>query len=174
MAYPITLELAYASNLWTEDNNFLAGLRANDSVRTTIQSTRTPNQQIMENQNPVSPEVLDALAGALKKAFDERQEKPDQYVVAYKNQKTDETLGYHADTFCTMTKEILEGKRYNGEDPYPQLAIIAKNLRYAMQRPQYVEQYMPGLTADDVYIDAIYLAEGTPKQNFHFKIVSNG
>lgn len=127
-----------------------------------------------ENPNPVPPEVLDALAGALKKVFEESQNRPDQYVVAYKRQDNDEIIGYHADTFCTVTKELLQGKRYAGEDPYPQLAVIAKNLKYAMGRPNYIEEYMPGLTAEQVYIDAIYLAEGTPKQSFHYKIINNG
>lgn len=126
----------------------------------------------MEDKNPATPELLEALAKALKKVFDEGQDRPDQYVVAYKRQKDDGVIGYHADSFCTVVTDILRGKRYSGEDPYPQLGIIANNLRSAMNKSRYVEAYMPGLTADDVYIDAVYLAEGTPKQNFQVKIIN--
>jgi hypothetical protein len=118
-------------------------------------------------------EVVDAIGEALKKSFEERQKRPDQYVVAYKK-KNEELIGYHADTFCNVTKNIFNGKRYAGSDPYSQLEVIWNNLKYAMSKETYVEKYMPGLTIDDVYIDAVYLAEGMEPQRFNLKIMNNG
>lgn len=131
----------------------------------------------MENK----AEVIGAITAAMKEAFDERQKQPFQYVVAYYLTKDDALLGYHADSFCNLTQEKMGAKRYNGKDPYGQLAIIRKNLDFTLlaqdvegfQRLSFSvrERYFKGLSAEDVYIVAEYLEDGIPPQRFKFKIV---
>ena len=80
-------------------------------------------------------EILDLLGEALKKNFEENQKKPNQYVVAYYKQSDDSLIGYHASTFCQVTQDILDAKRYSGDNPYSQLETIAKNVTKRLLSP---------------------------------------
>lgn len=85
-------------------------------------------------------------------------------------------------------KELIEGSIYhcmwNGEDPYSQLQIIAKNVAYTLDKEHtgifseinnsIKNNDFGGLKSDEIYMDAIYLAEGTPKQNFSYQIIDGG
>ena len=127
-------------------------------------------------------EILSLLVEKLKDTLNERQDEPNQYVVAYFKKSDDNLIGYHASTFCQLTNDILGGKRYSGEDPYPQLAIIAKNLRHTLKdkhegifaevHDKIRDTTFNGMSPDDIYIDAIYLTEGTPKQNFRITVIN--
>lgn len=132
----------------------------------------------------MNKEIVDKITEGLKKVFDENQERPNQFVVAYYRTKDDSLIGYHASTFCQVTNNILKAKRYSGEDPYPQLAVIAKNIKYTLQKEVHTGMFAEvnesikkddfgGLSSDEVWIDAIYLAEGMPKQSFRYQIVSD-
>lgn len=126
-------------------------------------------------------EIIQKVTDAIKKMLDERQDRPDQYIVAYFRTSDDSLIGYHLSTFCQTTGDILKAKRYSGDNPYSQLAIIAKNLRYTLKKDhegmfakiheQIRDIDFAGLDPGDIYMDAIYLAEGTPKQNFTVKVI---
>lgn len=123
--------------------------------------------------------VVTAVMGAMQERFEEEQKKPFQYVVAYYDKK-DKLLGYHVDTFCNLTQKIENGKRYNGENPYNQLATIRKNLDYTLDMTEEKakgnlfgglnmltkNKFYKDLTRDDVFIEAQYLEEGIPPQRF--------
>lgn len=129
--------------------------------------------------------LTEKLVDMLEKVFDEKQNKPNQYIVAYYRMKDDTLLGYHLSTFCQLTQDILKAKRYNGENPTSQLQIIRKNLDYTLDITEesaekalmgginlnIKNKYFEELEKSDVYIDAIPLEEGTPKQKFGFKII---
>lgn len=124
------------------------------------------------------------FAKYLKEAFDKMQERPNQYVVAYYRVSDDSLIGYHSSTFCQVTDDLLRGKRYSGENPYPQLETIAKNLKWTLDtdhkegelfasvNKSIQENDFGGLKSHEVYMDAIYLADGTPKQSFKYTIIS--
>ncbi len=127
--------------------------------------------------------LVAALTGALEKSFNERQEREFQYVVAYYKTKDDSILGYHASTFCELTQDIIQAKRYSGYNPYPQLQTISKNLKYTLDE-EHDERNMfkaafdhikknnfHNLKSSEVYMDAIYLDTDIPKQKFKFKIL---
>ena len=126
-------------------------------------------------------EVIEPLMQQMGKEFEKRQQLPNQYVVGYYRKKDDSLIGYHLDTFCTIGQDILQGKRYSGDNPYSQLEIIWKNLSSTIKdyphtgmfsapcnrsREQFGE-----LNCKDIYIDVIYLVEGTPTQKFKFQIL---
>ena len=134
----------------------------------------------MENKD----KVLKALQEVLTKVWDDGQKEPNQYVVAYKRVDNDELIGYHLSTFCQITKDILEGKRYSGESPYPQLKIIANNVKniLACQLEPKLEgwkaisqitkkAHFAEFGVGDVYLDAVYLTEGTPTQSCRLNII---
>lgn len=111
------------------------------------------------------------------------QLRPDQFVVGYFRTKDDSLIGYHMSTWCNYTEDILEAKRYSAENPYPQLATISKNLKHVLVGEIKEEDFFgeivkrvreaqwTGVQPDDVYLDAIYLAEGTPPQEFRMTII---
>lgn len=127
--------------------------------------------------------ILEKLGEILKGVHDELQSRPNQYVVGYFKQSDNTLIGYHASTFCQITQDILNGKRYAGENPYSQLEIIAKNLKYTLDTEKFegmfkevnegIQKDFGGLKSTEVYLDAIYLAEGTPKQDCKYVIVEN-
>ncbi len=131
----------------------------------------------------MNKELKKGVMGALQKAFDEMQERPNQFVVAYYKVSDDSLIGYHASTLCQLTQDILDAKRYASEDPYPQLAIISKNLRYTLANDHSEESLFSeihksikedsfnNMKPEEVYMDAIYLAEDTPKQSFRYTII---
>ena len=99
----------------------------------------------------------------------------DQYVVGYYQVKNDKLIGYHLSTSCQITDELLDGKRYSGDNPYLQLETISKNLKYILEcteeEPGFMgfgnatrEQYFEGYRHGDIYLQAIYLADDTPKK----------
>lgn len=137
------------------------------------------------NDDKDKEKVLDAFVGALKKQFEENQERPHQYVVQYLRVADDSLIGYHASSFCQVTDDVFSGKRYSGENPYSQLATIFKNLKSVLEtteddtdlfgpiRFKIKEAYFKDLTIDDVYIEAEYLDEDAPKQTFKFTKLDN-
>lgn len=127
--------------------------------------------------------IKDEIMEVLKQVHEDLQSRPNQYVVAYFKQSDNTLIGYHASTFCQITQDILKGKRYAGENPYKQLETIAKNLKYTLDTEKFegmfkevnesIQKDFGGLKSSEVYLDAIYLAEGTPKQDFRYVIVDN-
>jgi hypothetical protein len=128
-------------------------------------------------------QVKDALVEALKKAHDQLQERPNQYVVAYFRKDNDKLIGYHASTFCQLTDNLLNGKRYAGENPYGQLETIAQNVKYTLDTEKHmglfasahnaVKEQFGGLKSNELYMDAVYLDEDAPKQSFKYEILEN-
>lgn len=124
------------------------------------------------------------LMGVMKKVFEADQEEPFQYAVAYRRVSDDSLLGYHGSTWCDLVKEKVNGKRYNGENPYAQLEIISKNVKNVLEvkedgeglfdgvKRQIKKQFYDGLTYEDIYLEADYLEEGTPPQKFVFQKIS--
>lgn len=142
-----------------------------------------------EDEEKPTPEqttaVINSFMNAAKKEFEEKQKLPFQYVVAYYD-KSNNLLGYHADTFCNLTQEKMAGKRYSGENPYTQLEIIRKNLDYTLDMTEekapkvflgalnlrVKERHFKDLSKEDVFIDAVYLDEGIPPQRFVWKQIN--
>lgn len=126
-------------------------------------------------------EVLNKLSEAIQAAFDEHQRQPNQFVVGYYKKDTDELIGYHADTFCNMTQDILNAKRYSSDNPYPQLKIIFNNLKALFEK--YPHQGLFGTIAnnakeafgeiwlDNIYIDATYLQDGLEPQKCRLSLI---
>jgi len=137
-------------------------------------------------------DVSETLVDILKKVHETKQNRPDQYVVAYKLKANDEIHGYHLDSFCQTTKEILRAKRYSGTQPDSQLAIIWKNLLHTLAQTEEAgnkeglggafgqisykikQNCFPNLTPDDLYIDAVYLTDGMPEQQMKVVVVKGG
>jgi hypothetical protein len=126
--------------------------------------------------------VLDSLVKLMGEAFEKKQQLPHQYVVAYYRTKDDSLIGYHSSTSNTHKQEILEAKRYSGDNPYEQIQIIANNLKFTFKAKRGSnwledilvknrEHYYAGLSIDDIYLDAVYLAKGTPTQKFRYQIL---
>ena len=126
--------------------------------------------------------IPEELTKLLAKVKDELDKRPHQYVVAYYKHSDDSLVGYHLSSFCQLTDDILQAKRYSGDNPYPQLETIAGNLKLLLDVKHEthelfydlyvsIQQSYGGLTSKDIYLDAIYLAEGTPPTNFRFTIL---
>jgi hypothetical protein len=127
-------------------------------------------------------QILEDLKDMVLNHFNKIQSSPDQYVVAYFKKDDDSLIGYHLDSFCNISKDILKAKRYAGENCSEQLEVIFKNISYILNNDHegifstaynYVKECFNYLTSDDIYIDAIYLAQDTPKQSFNCKIIDN-
>ena len=126
-------------------------------------------------------ELKKKLGDMLGETFDKLQDRPNQFVVTYYKVSDDSLIGYHASTFCQVTKDIMKGKRYSAEDPYPQLTTISENLKYTLDKEHegmfssinksIQENDFGGLKSSEVWMDAIYLAEGMPKQSFRYTII---
>lgn len=133
-------------------------------------------------------EVIKQVAELLEKSVQERQSRPFPYVVAYYKTANDELMGYHADSCCSLTQERLNGKRYHGDNPYPQMEIIRKNLDYTLKvdlnekkeglagaflgiTKDIKERYYKDLNKEDIYIMAEYLEDDLPPQKFTYKII---
>lgn len=127
-------------------------------------------------------DLTEKLEKVIKETFEKLQERPDQYVVAIYKQANDERLGYHASTFCQVTKDILGAKRYAGLNASEQLKIISKNIKSALKESHeglfselmnsIRDNDFEGLKFEEIYIDAVYLEDGTPKQECNIKIVT--
>lgn len=125
--------------------------------------------------------ILNNLSEAIKAVFDERQRLPNQFVVGYYRKDTDERIGYHADTFCNMTNDILEAKRYSSDNPYPQLKIIFNNLKSLFKGypsdgifseiTNRAKEAFGNITLDNIYIDATYLEDGTEPQQCRLSLI---
>lgn len=127
-------------------------------------------------------DFIDKLVTAVKSGVEAGQEKDNQYVVEYRNAKTDELIGYHGGTFCVPTDNRLDAKRYSGDNPYNQLATINKNLNFTLgcteDNPGFAKipfgvkmDHFPDFNPGDISLVADYLEDGIPKQTFEFKIV---
>jgi hypothetical protein len=139
-----------------------------------------------ENERPTPEEtkkVVGELMNVMGKVFAEEQEKPFQYVVAYKRVADDTVIGYHASTFCNHTQDIEKGKRYNGENAYGQLQTIDKNFKHMMNVKESTDSLFAGihletqksyggLAYEEIYLEAVYLDEDTPPQRFVFKEIT--
>jgi hypothetical protein len=122
------------------------------------------------------------IQSILEKLHEELQARPHQFVVAYYRVSDNSLIGYHASSFCQVTDDILRAKRYANENPYPQLQIISDNVKQTLSETHegmfgeimnsIKDNDFEGLKPEEVYMDAIYLAEGTPAQNFRYQIVS--
>lgn len=126
--------------------------------------------------------LVNAMVEALQKLHEENQKRPDQYVVVYKRKSDESIIGYHLSTFCQITDDILRAKRYSGTSPDGQLATIWKNFSNMMNKTEEdankdgliglfgklayetKQSQWKDINRDDVYIDAVYLAEGTEQQ----------
>ena len=143
-------------------------------------------QEENQNQRPTPEEtkkVVGALMDVMGKVFDEDQQKPFQYVVAYKRVADESVIGYHASTFCNHTQDPERAKRYNGENPYGQLQTIDENFKHMMSVKEATDSLFAGvhlltqktyggLTYEEVYLEAVYLDENTPPQRFVFKEIT--
>lgn len=129
-------------------------------------------------------DVYNEIVELLNKKLEEHQNYPHQFIVVYYKHSDDSVIGYHASTFCQTVKYALEAKRYAAEDPYPQLKTIYSNLKYALSKEavtdnifaetfKKTQEAFKGLNLSDIYIDAVYLTEGTPKQEFRYAIIQN-
>jgi hypothetical protein len=128
--------------------------------------------------------VVKELVKLLNKQMEENSEQPDQYVVGYYRVKDDKLVGYHLSTSCQITEDILEGKRYWGDNPYGQLETISKNLKYTLEsseeEPGFLgmgnatrEQYFEGYRHGDLYLQAVYLSDETPKKPIVYTYLKN-
>jgi hypothetical protein len=144
------------------------------------------NTEQEENQRPTPEEtkkVVGALMDVMGKTFEENQQKPFQYVVAYKRVADESVIGYHASTFCNHTQDPEKAKRYNGENPYGQLQTIDNNFRHMMNVKESTDTFFAGihletqkmyggLSYEQVYLEAVYLDSDTPPQRFVFKEIT--
>lgn len=121
---------------------------------------------------------MQTLKETLHRLWDDMQARKNQFVVGYYDMETDELIGYHASTFHQLTSDILDAKRYAGDNPYEQVALIADNFKQFMAReldendPFYsvrVESQHP-FKGKNVYLNAVDLAAGTPKQECRWTI----
>jgi len=128
----------------------------------------------------MTEEMRKALSLAIEKLSEDWAKRPNQFVIAYYRKDNDELIGYHYDTFCHIGKDILQAKRYAAEDPYPQLAIVLKNVRTTLEDDDegwfgaiasYVKENWGEIEVDNIYADAIYLTEGTPARQHMMSII---
>ncbi len=126
--------------------------------------------------------IIKKLTEALEEAFKKHQELLDQYIVLYKRKDNDELIGYHLNTFCNITKDVLKAKRYAGSDPYEQLAVISENLKSIFENYGKKTIFGPirdaareafgDLNYEDIYLDVEYLADGMEPQDYRFTILT--
>lgn len=128
-------------------------------------------------------EILHTFAETFAEVLEKKQDLPDQYVVEYRLKSTDSLIGYHRSTFCQVTPNRLDAKRYSGDNPFNQLAIIHTNIKHVLNtkegdstlfsdlRLEIKNKYFKGYTIDDIYLQADYLEEGIPHQKFDITIL---
>ena len=127
---------------------------------------------IMKDREKVLKELVDLLN---KHMNENEQSTENQYVVGYYRVEDDKLIGYHLSTSCQITEELLDGKRYTGDNPYLQLETISKNLKYILEcteeQPGFMgygnairEEHFEGYRHGDIYLQAVYLADDTPKK----------
>jgi hypothetical protein len=123
-------------------------------------------------------QIAETLGDLIVKAKENSQSPVDQFVVAYYRVKDDSLVGYHADTFCQTVQDILEAKRYNGENPYPQLETISENFKFMLTcKDAFFQETMERIRSryfnngqpEDFYMDAVYLSEDVAPHRFEFK-----
>ncbi len=125
--------------------------------------------------------ILESLAQAYQDIKNENQNRPNSYVVVYKRQDNDEIIGYHASTFCQTTKDIFSAKRYSGDKYEEQLSIIWNNFTSLMTKKTDLDMFeklknsireecFPDLKLEQVYIDALYLVDGTPAEEIQVTV----
>lgn len=139
-----------------------------------------------ENKKDVD-KAIEGFMNVLKKNFEERQSDPDPYVVAYYDEN-EQLMGYHASTACNLTQDKNRAKRYHGDNPYPQLAIIRKNLDYTLRAedPEGTkglerlfkvmawttkQAHFVGKTPEQIFIQAEWLDDNAPKQIFRYTAI---
>lgn len=128
-------------------------------------------------------EIVEKIEELLRGIHDELQSRPNQYVVGYYKVSDCSLIGYHTSTFCQITKDIMDGKRYAGLDPTSRLMTISDNLKYTLSEKsdegmfgeiyKHIKEDFGGLKAEEIYLDPVYLADGMPKQQFRYIILGN-
>lgn len=141
----------------------------------------------MEKNKKDVDKVIDKFMEVLKENFEEKQKEPDPYVVAYYDEN-EQLMGYHASTACNLTQDKNRAKRYHGDNPYPQLAIIRKNLDYTLRAEDPGEAkglkrffkemawktkqaHYIGKTPEQIFIQAEWLDDDAPKQVFRYTAI---
>lgn len=130
--------------------------------------------------------MIKEITDALKKAWEEQQTRPDQYVVVIKRIKDDSIIGYHLSTMCQVTTNILNAKRYAGKNPYNQIKTIFNNIKSCIFEENEEDgikslfidifnntkkEYYQNLTIEDIYLDAIYLNPNIEPQSFRYQVL---
>lgn len=136
-------------------------------------------------------EIMKGVVNALSKAFDENQKQPNQYVVVFRTKDGDNILGYNSSTFCQLTDDIMNAKRYTNPDVDKQLATIWKNFQSVLKTTEedtkvtdiralfatlmfsVKKNYFMDVKEEDVYIDAVFLADGMEPQKLSAIIVNS-
>lgn len=137
----------------------------------------------MENSNNKEAAV-EALLKIMEEQFEKRNNEPFPYIVAYYKQENDELIGYHLDTFNSISKDPMQAKVYHGDNPYKQLEIISDNLKGLFRNYEdksdnifssiIIEnrEAFGTLKLSDIYIDAVYITEKNAKRSFKYSIIN--
>ena len=125
----------------------------------------------------------------LKQHHDDMQKRPNQYVVEIRKTSDGSFYGYHVSTFCQVSDDIFNAKRYAGLECDKQLRTIHDNIfsTIGMTEEKVKEKgdaspfaqlilnmkndYWSGMKPEDFYLDAVYLDNDMPRQTFRYKIV---
>ena len=120
-------------------------------------------------------EISNVFLENLEKANSEAKK---SYVVSYHRKDDKSLIGYHASTFCQVTQNKFDAKRYHGDISDKQLEVITNNVSNVLKTEEtdtglfdpvkykIKQAYFSGLTMEDIYVDAEYLDEDAPKQKF--------
>lgn len=130
----------------------------------------------MENKD-----IIKDIAKALETALNEKNERPNQYIVEYRKVSDNSLIGYHASSFCQLTEDPHHAKRYSGENAYGQLETISNNLKSLLETVEKSEgvffkialeiknEYFKNIFFEDIYLEAVYINDSYPRQIFKLK-----
>jgi len=130
----------------------------------------------MENK-----EIINDIAKALDTALNEKNDRPNQFIVQYKKVLDNSLIGYHASSFCQLTEDPHHAKRYSGENAYGQLETISKNLKSLLETEEKNDgifskialeiknEYFKNLFFEDIYLEAVYINDSYPRQTYKIK-----
>lgn len=116
----------------------------------------------------------------VQESFDMVQSAEQLYIVEYRLVENDEFLGYHKSTFCELTDDLDDAKRYPGDEPYDQITVISNNLKgiinykededrlFGVAMVAIRKKHYQNLKHGDIYLNAVYLEEGIKKQTLKF------
>lgn len=121
-----------------------------------------------EKKQETFEQVAVALTEALSQTLEERQKRPNQFIVGYYQTVDSKLIGYHLSSSCQVTQDRLKAKRYSSDNPYHQLEVINKNLNYVLscteENPGFFGysiklECFPNYKPGDIYLEALYLEE---------------